>query len=153
MIREEFTAGNADFCKWCTLCLPSCTLHVTGLLEIWKYQRMKSLNATGCILKKAPLWFLHPWRLCDDFWGSRSVQNTVKHTLLWWRTIFFTNIVTSCFCGCLCDCGMLREGVKNPRHGNFPWRGGRGGTPLSVTFFPLVSGKNSVPNGGYPPFR
>ena len=31
-------------------------------------------------LKKALLWFLHPWRPFNGFWGSRSVQ-TLSNTL------------------------------------------------------------------------
>ena len=43
---------------------------------------------------------------------------------------------------------QLREGFKNPRHGNFPWRGG---TPLSINFFPLGFREPIVRGGGIPP--
>ena len=48
---------------------------------------------------------------------------------------------------------MVREGFKNPRHGNFPWRGG-GVPPLSVNFFPLGFREPTVRGGGggVPPF-
>merc|ERR1719490_234288 len=41
----------------------------------------------------------------------------------------------------------VREGFKNPRHGNFPWRGG-GGTPFPLTFFRWVFGNRPSVEGG-----
>ena len=48
----------------------------------------------------------------------------------------------------------VREGFKNPRRGNFPWRGGV--PPLPVNFFPLGFREPTVRGGGEggtPPFR
>ena len=44
---------------------------------------------------------------------------------------------------------QVREGFKNPRHGNFPWRGGYPPFPLGFRE-PTVRGGGE---GGTPPFR
>ena len=40
----------------------------------------------------------------------------------------------------------VREGFKNPRHGNFPWRGGY--PPFPLTFFRWVFGNRPSVEGG-----
>ena len=43
---------------------------------------------------------------------------------------------------------LFREGFKKPRHGNFPWRGGRGYPPFPLTFFRWVFGNRTSVEGG-----